>query len=189
MAYIGLRKPIIAKRTSAGKYTNPFTLGKAVSMNVTPNYAEGSLNADDGQAEYDKEFNYAEVSLGTSTIPIKAHEEMFGHTVSEEDKEITMNANDESNYVGTGWISVEKIDGVRFYTANILPKVKYTEPSEEYATKGDSIEYKTPTISGRALKEDDGLWKKVKQLSTEKEATAYIYTFFGGTAPVSSTSE
>ena len=65
MAYIGLRKPIIAPRTGAGKYSTPFVLGKAISLNVTPNYAEGSLNADDGQAEYDKEFNYADVTLGT----------------------------------------------------------------------------------------------------------------------------
>ena len=53
MAYIGLRKPIIAQRTGAEKYSTPFVLGKAISLNVTPNYAEGSLNADDGQAEYD----------------------------------------------------------------------------------------------------------------------------------------
>ena len=64
MAYIGLRKPIIAQRTGDGKYSTPFVLGKAISLNVTPNYAEGSLNADDGQAEYDKEFNYADVTLG-----------------------------------------------------------------------------------------------------------------------------
>ena len=171
------------KRTGAGKYSTPFVLGKAISLNVTPNYAEGSLNADDGQAEYDKEFNYADVTLGTSTLPIEAHEKMFGHTVSTEGKEVTMNANDESSYVGTGWVTVEKIDGVRFFKANVLVKVKYSEPSEEYSTKGDSIEYKTPSISGRALKEDDGTWKKVKQFDTEKEALDYIYKFFGVTNP------
>ena len=166
MAYIGLRKPIIAQRTGDGKYSTPFVLGKAISLNVTPNYAEGSLN----------------VTLGTSTLPIEAHEKMFGHTVSTEGKEVTMNANDESSYVGTGWVTVEKIDGVRFFTANVLVKVKYSEPSEEYSTKGDSIEYKTPSISGRALKEDDGTWKKVKQFDTEKEALDYIYKFFGVTS-------
>lgn len=98
-------------------------------------------------------------------------------------EEITMNADDESSYVGTGWVTVEKIDGVKFFTANILVKVKYSEPSEEYATKGDSIEYKTPSISGRALKDDDGTWKKIKQFDTEKEALDYIYKFFEGTTP------
>lgn len=35
---------------------------KGNRLQVTPNYAEGSLNADDAQVEYDKEFNYAEVT-------------------------------------------------------------------------------------------------------------------------------
>ena len=55
--------------------------------------------------------------------------------------------------VGVGWISVEKVDGKRKYTGNFLPKVKYTEPTEEYQTKGENIEYKTPSITGKALAE------------------------------------
>lgn len=139
-----------------------------------------------------KKFLYAStsyLSLLPDHIPLQSgvhhsqnHEKMFGHTVSTESKEVTMNANDESSYVGTGWVTVEKIDGVRFFTANILVKVKYSEPSEEYSTKGDSIEYKTPSISGRALKEDDGTWKKIKQFDTEKETLDYIYKFFGVTS-------
>ena len=54
--------------------------GKAIGLQVTPNYAEGSLNADDAQVEYDKEFNYAEVTLNTSTIPIEAHEKKCSDT-------------------------------------------------------------------------------------------------------------
>ena len=70
MAYVGLRKPIIAEITGAKVYGEPFAFGKAIGLQVTPNYAEGSLNADDAQVEYDKEFNYAEVTLNTSTIPV-----------------------------------------------------------------------------------------------------------------------
>lgn len=74
MAYVGLRKPIIAKILESGEYDEPFACGKAIGLDVNPNYAEGSLNADDKQAEYDKEFTYAEVTLNTSTLPIAAHE-------------------------------------------------------------------------------------------------------------------
>lgn len=179
MAYIGLRKPIIGKRTGAKKYGEPFALGKAVALQVTPNYAEGSLYADDGQAEYDKEFTYAEVTLGTSTIPIKAHQEMFGHTVEEDQKSVKMNADDENSYVGLAWISVEKVDGKRSFTGNFLYKVKFSEPSEDYSTKGESIEYKTPSITGRASIEDDGDWKDVKSFDTEQEAMEWINSQFG----------
>ena len=88
MAYVGLRKPIIAKLLESGKYDKPFACGKAIGLQVNPNYAEGSLNADDKQAEYDKEFTYAEVTLNTSTLPIEAHEKMFGHTVGTEKKNL-----------------------------------------------------------------------------------------------------
>lgn len=179
MAFVGLRKPIIAKLETTGKYGEPFKFGKAIGLQVTPNYAEGSLFADDGQAEYDKEFSYAEVTLNTSTIPIQANKEMFGHNVNEENNETTFNANDLNNYVGMAWVSVEKVDGVRSFIGNFLNKVKFSEPSEDYATKGESIEYKTPSITGRASATDDGKWKETAAFTTEAEAETWINKKFG----------
>ena len=55
-------------------------------------------------------------------------------------------------------------------------KSKFLEPSEEYATKGENIEYKTPSISGKSLtEEEDGYWKYVQAFETATEALAYIY--------------
>ena len=179
MAYVGLRKPIIAQLKSDGTYDDPFAFGKAIGLQVTPNYAEGSLYADDGQAEYDKEFSYAEVTLNTSTIPIIAHEKMFGHTVTE--KNVKFKGDDQNNDVGVGWISVEKVNGVRSFIGNFLSKVKFSEPSEDYATRGESIEYKTPSITGRASTVDGGDWKETETFGTEAEAKSWIYGKFGKT--------
>lgn len=179
MAYVGLRKPIIAKLNTNGTYDNPFAFGKAIGLQVTPNYAEGSLYADDGQAEYDKEFSYAEVTLNTSTIPIIAHDKMFGHKVTE--KNVKFNGDDQNNDVGVGWISVEKVNGVRSFIGNFLNKVKFSEPSEDYATRGESIEYKTPSITGRASTVDGGDWKETETFATEAEAKNWIYGKFGKT--------
>ena len=179
MAYVGLRKPIIGKRNGDGTYNEPFYMGKAIGLQVTPNYAEGSLYGDDLQAEYDKEFTYAEVTLNTSTIPIKAHNEMFGHKVNEEEKSVDFNADDQNNDIGMGWISVEKVNGVRSFIGNFLSKVKFSEPSEDYATKGESIEYKTPSITGRASAPDNGSWKSTQIFNTENEAKNWIYEKFG----------
>ena len=177
MAYVGLRKPIIAQLKSDGTYDDPFAFGKAIGLQVTPNYAEGSLYADDGQAEYDKEFSYAEVTLNTSTIPIVAHEKMFGHTVTE--KNVKFNRDDQNNDVGLGWISVEKVNSIRSFIGNFLDKVKFSEPSEDYATRGESIEYKTPSITGRASAVDGGDWKETETFATEAEAKNWIYGKFG----------
>mgnify|MGYP000026109972 CR=1 FL=1 len=178
MAYIGLRKPIVGKRKEYGSYEAPFAFGKAIGINVTPNYAEGSLYADDVQSEYDKEFTFAEVTMNTDTIPVVAYEHVFGHKIEEE--EIAFGADDENDYVGMGWISVEKINGKRKFTGNFLSKVKFSEPNEEYTTKGENIEYKTPSITGRALAEEEDMrWKYVKPFDTAEEALAYVYGKFG----------
>lgn len=180
MAYVGLRKPIIAVMLPEGGYGEPFACGKAIGITVTPSFAEASLYADDIQAEYDKEFKYADVTMNTSTLPLEAHERMFGHKIGgNSESEINYNANDEQSYVGMGWISSEKIDGKRKYVGNFLNKAKFSEPSEDYSTKGDNIEYKTPSISGRALALDNGDWKKADSFETEKEAIAYVYKLFG----------
>lgn len=181
MAYVGLRKPIIAEMTGDKMYGEPFAFGKAVGLQVTPSYAEGSLNADDEQAEYDKEFNYAETTLNTSTIPVIAHEKMFGHQINEARTGATFNKDDQANYVGQGWVSVEKVDGKRKFIGNFLYKVKYSEPSEDYSTKADSIEYKTPSVTGRAFAAEDGDWKDFESFDTIAEALNWIYAKFGKT--------
>ena len=191
MAYVGLRKPIIAEITGAKVYGEPFAFGKAIGLQVTPNYAEGSLNADDAQVEYDKEFNYAEVTLNTSTIPIEAHEKMFGHKVNEGKTGATFNkdiasthmvlvdANTSSKDVRNMMDEMEKVDGVRKFIGNVLYKVKFSEPSEDYSTKGDSIEYKTPSITGRAIANEDGDWKDFEAFDASEDALKWINTKFG----------
>lgn len=179
MAYLGMRKPIVAPWIGNKTYGDPFAFGKAIGIQVNPSYAEGSLNADDEQAEYDKEFNYAEVTLNTSTIPIKAYNIMFGHTVDEEKKKVKFNKDDQAAYVGTGWIASEVVNGKKHFTGNILYKAKYSEPADDHSTKGDSIEYKTPSISGRAVTDEDGDWKETEQFETVTEALNWIYEMFG----------
>lgn len=181
MAYLGMRKPIVAPWKGNKTYGDPFAFGKAIGIQVNPNYAEGSLNADDEQAEYDKEFNYAEVTLNTSVIPIIAHNIMFGHTVDEEKNNVKFNKDDRSEYVGTGWIASEVVDGKKYFTGNILYKAKYSEPADDHSTKGDSIEYKTPSISGRATTDEDGDWKESQRFGTVTEALNWIYETFGKT--------
>ena len=178
MANIGLRKPIVAKRNTGGTYGTPAALGKAVSVDITPNYAEGSLYGDDMKCEEDREFIDAALTLGVTTIPATFNETLFGHSVAN-DGEVQCNAGDESNEVGVGLIGVEKVDGAKKYVATFMPRAKFTDPGASYQTKGDSITYNTPSITGTALATDDGLWKISKGFDTETEAETYINTRFG----------
>ena len=89
------------------------------------------------------------------------------------------NKDDEAPYVGTGFIGVEKVDGVRSYVASFLPKVKFREPDCQLNTKTNSITYSNPSINGTALAEDDGDWKIDEICETEAAAIEWLEDQFG----------
>lgn len=181
MAYIGLRKPIIGKRNEDGTYETPFRMAKAISVNITPNYAEGSLYADDELCEYEKEFVDADVTMGTNTLPIEATTHMFGHKLAGEapNQEIVYHIDDESSYVGCAFVGRERVNGKRSFVPAFLPKAKFSEPASEYETKGNAISFKTPSITGKASADDSGIWKETAVFETEAEALAWINKKFG----------
>lgn len=175
MAYIGLAYLTVAKLSENGAYSGGFTCGHAMEMSITPQYAEGSLFGDDMKVEYDKEFKYADVSIGTTSLPIEAHEVMFGHEVKKETGEsVTFKSTDEAGYVGVGVYVTEKVDGKRRYVACWMPKCKFSEGADSFKTKGDTVEYQTPTVSGQALALDDGIWKETKVFDAKDAVAAWI---------------
>lgn len=178
MANIGMRKPIFFPWTENKTYGPAMVVGKAVSCNIKPNYAEGSLYGDDGLAEYNNAFTNADVTLGTTTIPKNVAAGAFGHKMNE-NQEIIFNKDDESIYVGVGFLGSEVIDSKQKFTAIFVYKAKFTEPGDDYETKGENISYKTPSIAGKATADDDGDWKIAKSFDTEAEALAWIYTTAG----------
>lgn len=175
MAYFGLSNPWIAKLNVGKKeYSGGFKNGTAVGTDITPQYNEANLYGDNILQESTKEFKYADVTLNTTHMPIEAADIMFGHTIDTSTKEITYKASDTANYVGYGFYASEKIAGKTTYIAAVLPKVIFAEAAENYTTKGDSLEFKTPSVTGKAMPLDDGEWKVKKTFDTEAEAVAFI---------------
>lgn len=180
MANFGLSKPWIAELNAENDtYSNGFKCGSAMSTSVTPNFNEASLYADNQQKEYVKEFKNATVAVGVDRIPIKAAPILFGHTVAEDDEE-TSKSEDSSHYVGYGFITAEQVDGVKKYRACVLLKVKFAEGEESFTTKGDNIVFSTPTLSGIAIANNSGEWrKKSPYYATEDEADEWIQKILG----------
>lgn len=173
MAYVGLAMPAIKPETGAG-----MILGKAVGVDIEPQYSEASLFGDNTKAEYDKSFKSAKVKLEVTTLPLQAHNMLFGHMVTDatEGKEASVinKASDSAKYVGFGVYTEEKVDGASKFVAAWMQKVKFTDPTNSWTTKGDSIEYKTATIEGEALAGDDGIWKETHIFATEAEVVDYL---------------
>lgn len=175
MANFGLSKPWIAKLDAAtGTYSGGFKCGMAVNTSISPSYNEASMFADNQEREHVKEFKNAAVSLGTDRLPVQASKTVFGHTVNADGEE-NNNVSDEPNYVGYGFVTCEKLDGKTKYRACILLKVLFSEGEESYETKGESIVFKAPTISGIAMADSNGNWRrKSPYFNTEEEADLWI---------------
>lgn len=175
MANFGLSIPWIAKYNSdSNTYSGGFKCGQAISTSVTPNYNEAPLYADNKQVENVTEFKNANVTLGVDRMPVIASSVMFGHKVDENGEEISK-TDDAAGYVGYGFITAELSDGVKKYRACVLWKVQFKEGEESYETKGDSIVFKTPVLSGVAMGTSKENWrKKSPYFETEEEADKWI---------------
>ena len=186
MAFVGLANPYMAKLIdeSAKTYEGGFQCGKAMSMNITPNYNEAKLYANNKLSEYAKEFKDGNMTLGTDTLPSKALSTCFGHEVDDSENTVVYKADDQANNVGVGFLVTEMIDNVTKYVATIVYKVKFAESANDYTTKGENIEFKTPSIEGTIAALSTGEWKTTKTFTTEKEADEFLRTTLGITGSV-----
>ncbi len=103
------------------------------------------------------------------------------HTVSDDEKEVIYKTNDAANYVGVGFYVDEMINNVKEYVATVVYKVKFSETANDYTTKGENIEFKTPSIEGTIAGLESGEWKTTKTFSSSMEADAWLRETLGFT--------
>ena len=65
-----------------------------------------------------------------------------------------------------------------------LNKVKFSEPSQEDNTKGESVEFATSTLEGTIATLANGDWSKTETFTTMVEAIAYLEGLCGGSPSV-----
>lgn len=178
MAKIGFAEPWMAKLdATAGTYSDGFKCGAAVSGTITPNYQSSSLYADNQLKESASSMTDATVSLTVSDIPAQAVTVLFGHEV-DEDGTVHYNVNDSANWVGLGAYEDNTVNGVKTFSAMVLPKVMFKETARNYTTKGDNVAFQTETIEGSAAFLN-GDWKKTKDFTTAEAAIAWIKSELG----------
>jgi len=176
----GLSKPTIAKlNVATGTYSNGFRCGEAMTTAVNPEYNEGAVRGDNKQIDSVKKFKRATVNVGTTRLPLIAENVIFGKETDELTGEVISKSGDQSNYVGYGFISQERVDGVDKHIGCVLLKVLFTEGQDDYETEGDSIVFKTPSLSGIATAVVDNKWRRIRPFDTEQEAQDWIDGILG----------
>lgn len=167
-------------------YTGAKSFGKAVSANVDISNNDAKLYADDVLAESDTSFQSGTVTLGVDDDREATFAEVLGHEVTQEG-EVIRNANDTAPWVGLARIIVKMVQNVRLYKVEVLYKVKFSEPSQEDETKGESVEFSTPEIEGTVATLANGDWSTSKTFESKEAAIEFITTLF--TAPTTVNTE
>lgn len=161
MAHIGMKYPVAGKLGEDGTYSEGFVIGKAIGFTGTPTNNEVELWADDEVAETDKSVQDLGVSLNVDDLALKVQADLLGHTYkagTEGDgdstpatpEELEIGTDDVAPFYGVAFYKRRRKNGVTSFTGIFLRKVQFSEPTEEGSTKGNSTEFQTPTIEGKA---------------------------------------
>jgi len=174
MAVVGLKNLHYAKLTkdddTGVTYGTPKKIAPAISVQMNTNSNTATLYADDGPAATDSALGVTEVTINTSDLPTAVEAELLGHTINE-DGVMIENSDDAAPYVAIGFSSITSDGGEMFVW---LLKGKFSVPQQNHQTKGENIEYQTPTIVGQFLKRDfDGDWR-YKVRSTDDGVNAAV---------------
>ena len=189
MAKIGLQNFLYGILTEASDGTPSYGVAKkpakAISCTVDITNNDVKLFADDGLAESDTTFQSGNVTIGIDDEDDIMLADLLGHEIV--NGEMIRNANDIAPYVGFGRILTKLVNGVYKYKVEFLYKVKFSEPSQDNSTKGESVEFGTSTLSGIVAKLGTDDWSASKTFNTMAEAKTYLESFFGSATPATVT--
>jgi len=149
MATIGLDKLFYAPITEAPvtgeeTYGPPVMLAKAISAELSIELAEAVLYADDGPSEVVREFKGGKLTLGVDDIGHKAAETLTG-AVTDDNGVLVSSGEDSGKPVAIGFRAKKSNGKYRYFW---IFRVKFAAPSDNLATKGDTITFQTPKIEG-----------------------------------------
>lgn len=170
--------------TGMWSYGNGRSLGPVAKFNFSPTKATGKDFGDNRTVETESETRGGTLSveLNNDTYENKAF--LLGHTVSEDTittpagpitaTGIHYNVDDEAPFVGIGAVVHSTGDqNYKNWIVKFYPLVKFSEPTDENATKTENITFGHYLIEGDVT-EKDGLMKKNEAFSTKAEAKEYL---------------
>lgn len=151
MATIGLDKLFYATITEDENgnetYGTPAILAKAISVELSVDQAEATLYADDCAVEVVKEFQSGTITLGVDDIGTSVSALLTGATIDNKNV-LVSSSEDVTNPVAIGFRAKKSNGKYRYFW---LYRVKFGIPSTTLETKGDSINFQTPSIEGTIL--------------------------------------
>jgi len=154
MAVIGMRHLVVATiktetDNQAIVYNAGKVMGHAVRGNVTINRSDNPLYGDDRVVDNDNGVTGYELDIATTNISDEVEAYALGMEAGENGEyELT---DTPAPYCGVGYVKVERSDGVTRYKAIWYHKVQLSRNGDETETKGENIDWKTPSLTGTGM--------------------------------------
>ena len=150
------------------------SLAKAMSAELSVELAEATLYADDGAAEIVKEFQSGTLTLGIDDIGASVAGDLTGATI-DKNHVLISTSEDGGTPVAIGFRAKKANGKYRYFW---LYRVKFGIPATNLTTKGESIEFSTPSIEGTVLRRNkvDGLGKHPWKAEVSEDDTGVSAT-------------
>lgn len=154
---------------NGASYSAPVRMVGAIEIDIKPSVESATLFADDGPAETASTLGEIEVTINLADLPHAAQAAVLGHTLGA-DGVLLAKSTDSPPYLAIGFEALKANGKKRFVW---LPKGKFQLPEENYKTKGENVEFQTPSITAKFVKRVyDTLWKK----TADEDNTGYVST-------------
>lgn len=166
-----------AGATSEPTYKTPFKIAKAIEINMTPIMADGELYTDDMLDEYESAVVGYDLSMNVNDLLANSETKLLGKKMDGNGAVIT-GTSDEAPF-GALMCRQKLSKGVGGgYRYRVLYKTRFGSFAEGSQTKGSSINYQTPTLTGKALpREFDGeIMTKLDDHGDKKSVTENWFT-------------
>lgn len=185
MAFIGMRHPVVARMSAhtdgqEPTYTGGMVIGHAISGNLSITRNNNPLYGDDVIVEDDNGITAMSLDMGVDDVPEDVQVYCMG-LKERKSGDVTEYADTDRSApnVGIGYIRIRRKDDNTSYQGIWMYKCVISQESEESKTKGQSIEWGTPTLKARAAAIDvdgsgDRDFRKKANFKTEGEAIAWL---------------
>lgn len=131
-------------------YSTGRVVQEARSANVTKEINNNPLYGDDRIVDDDNGITGMTVQFESTGLSMADRVAILGEELVTTSGNAQWESDNATPYGGFGYIRVMREDGVRKFEAYLILKIKFQEESQETATKEGNVQWRTPTLNGRA---------------------------------------
>lgn len=183
----GFSKPWVARYSAEGgniTYTGARVLARGVSVQIEPKSSDdNNFYADNQLAESASGiFTGGTLTLTVDGLFVESERFIQGLPEAGADGFIAYGDNQQTPYIGAGYIARYMSGGVTTYVPTIVVKTKFNAPTSAAATQEEEIDWQTQELTAAIMRGDDANhnWKYVgAEYSTEDEAETALKTKLG----------